>query len=301
MNRSDPDLKSIECSSSDEYQSALELLKSCLYTITDNYEQYPLPPNGYVKTGLVELDRMMIGLPLGSLTLIAGSSGSGKTGVICALAQHLAIEEKTNMGIVSLRLSGEQVMMRMIAATGQLDLGQLTSAILDTSAFEKLTHAASTIEKSSLFINDKPFNGVEQLLLLIEAFIQTKQLTLLAIDDFPFRYCADDQYSAIQNSERFVFQLQKLARNLNIAIVLTAGISNRVYNRRDPKPRLSDLSIHGDLVSATDIVWFLYREHLYFADTLRRGIIELSVAKHNQGRLGKFLLMDKLSMGRLES
>lgn len=269
-------------------------LKACVHNIMTNYENLDSFPLYYLKTGYTDWDYKTIGLPNGTLTLLAGDANSGKTSLLCNLAQKIALKQQKAVGIISLRLTAEQLMMRMLSSVGGITISQLTMGMLTSEDWEKVCDTVKQLKDAPIFINDLAFTTTETLLQGIEKMVTDHDLALVAIDDFPFRHCATDRLTAAEISENFTYQLQQLARQLKIPIILTASVNNNVDKRQDPRPKLSDLSIHGNLVAATDMVAFLYRDILYFTDA-DKTVAELIIKKNNHGQIGTVLLRDALN------
>jgi len=78
-----------------------------------------------------------------------------------------------------------------------------------------------------------------------------------------------------------------LARELNIPVLVISQLSRAVEQRSPQIPRLADLRQSGTIEQDADVVLFIYREDRYDADTPRKNIADLIVAKHRNGPVGK--------------
>jgi len=275
---------------STETHTAHSLLKSCVEQISDTIEQkHAIDKQQFINTHFQDLDDKMIGLEVGALTILAGACGSGKTNLMLSIAQQIAMKSKASVGIVSLRLSASNLMMRVISAYCGIRTNRLYGGSLRQAEWDAFSSNIENIKSISLFVQDQAFYDVDDLLSRIEQLAQEQNCKIIFIDDFPFSYCHTDH--ANRESERFVFALQQLTRKLNVAVVLTAVLNYDVDKRQDPRPKLSDLYVHGDIVSAADMVMCLYSKQMYSIDATQ-AITELNILK---GVTGKILLKNEMS------
>ena len=77
-----------------------------------------------------------------------------------------------------------------------------------------------------------------------------------------------------------------MAKELGVPVVALAQLSRAVEQRPNKHPQLSDLRESGSLEQDADLVMFLYRDDYYNADTEKRNIAEVIVAKQRNGTNG---------------
>ena len=78
--------------------------------------------------------------------------------------------------------------------------------------------------------------------------------------------------------------MKKLARSLDIAVVLVAQLNRNLESRPDKRPILSDIKSCGQLEQDADVVMFIYRDEYYTKDPNDHSA-ELIVAKQRNGTL----------------
>jgi len=92
--------------------------------------------------------------------------------------------------------------------------------------------------------------------------------------------------------------LKGIAREFNVCVVAISAVGRDCEKRPDKRPLMSDLRESGDIESDADIVIFLYRDEYYNADTIKKGIVELIVAKGRDIGTGTFEMVFQSNTGR---
>jgi replicative DNA helicase len=261
-----------------EIHTAESVLTNCIESISDVHTGMITPENqNFIKTGFHDIDMEIQGFQLGSLTILAGDSGVGKTNLMLSLTHNIALKNHTPVGIISMKHTANDLMMRIISSVCNINIHNLYSGKMNSDDWAAITFKVNYIKNAPLFIQDHTYSSIDDLLHRTAHLVQEKNCKIIFIDDFPFRYCHPDQ--PVKETERFVFSLHKLARKLNISIILTAGVSYRVDKRQNHHPKLSDLSIHGDIVGAANYVISLYSNDLYNLYTNNKSTLELKFLK----------------------
>ena len=67
-----------------------------------------------LSTGFDVLDKKVAGLHRGNLIIVAGRPSMGKTSFGLNIAHHIGLEKKIPVGIFSLEMSAEDILMRML-------------------------------------------------------------------------------------------------------------------------------------------------------------------------------------------
>jgi replicative DNA helicase len=80
--------------------------------------------------------------------------------------------------------------------------------------------------------------------------------------------------------------LKRLARMLDIPIVVGCQLSRACEQRKDKRPMLSDLRESGGLEQDADLVGFIYRDEYYNPETEQPNIAEIIWSKNRNGPTG---------------
>ena len=202
------------------------------------------------------------------------------------IAQNVAVQDHP-VAIFTLEMSREEVVSRMLCATGRIDSQKLRTGQLSESDFSKLSNAASTLYKRPIFVDDSPGLTVTEIRAKCRRMRRKPGLGLVVID-----YMQLMQGSGGENRQQEIAEisrnLKNLARELDVPVIALSQLNRQLESREDKRPRLSDLRESGSLEQDADVVMFIYRNDYYHPEAQEtRGIAEVAVAKHRQGSTGK--------------
>jgi replicative DNA helicase len=225
--------------------------------------------------GLSDVDRFTSGIQPG-LTVIAGRAGMGTTALALNIAKHAAVEHKLPVAIFSVVQSDNELMRRVIAATGGMECHRLRTGDMEDSDWPRLTAAVEVISEASIhFCSDMVEIGT--LPLRAHALAgHCGKLGLIVVDDIHDFGDADEVVAA----------LRSLAADLDVPVVATAKLGNALEQRPNKRPLLNDAIDAGISVRDVDALWFLYRHSVYNPDSPDAGTAEIIVAKQASGPIG---------------
>ena len=239
-------------------------------------------------SGFSAVDNKIHGLNRSDLILLAARPGVGKSSFAMNIALNVAKQSGKTVAVFSLEMSKEQLLVRLMAAEGLVELTRLSTGRLSASDWGKLTQAARTLRQSDIRIDDNP--------MLTAADINAKcrrldNLGLVVIDYLQLMTSAGGKGYAGENRQQAVSDISRMlkvmAKELNVPVICLSQLSRANEKREDKRPMLSDLRDSGAIEQDADIVMFLYREDYYKEETENRNIAECIVAKNRHGETGK--------------
>ena len=236
-------------------------------------------------SGFVDLDRLTSGFQPSDLILVAARPSMGKTAFTLNIATYVAVRLKQPVAFFSLEMSNVQLVQRMLCAEGGIDSQALRSGILEQEDWTRLIAASDRLMKAPMFIDDTPGITVSELRSKARRIKALHGLSLVVIDYLQLMQGragrnGDSRQQEISEISR---SLKALARELRVPVIALSQLSRGVEARQVKRPMLSDLRESGSLEQDADIVMFLYREDYYDAETERKNITDVIIAKHRNG------------------
>jgi replicative DNA helicase len=235
------------------------------------------------------LDKLTSGLQPSDLIIIAARPSMGKTALAMNIAENAAVLDGKVVGVFSLEMSREALLMRMLASHAQVDSKDLRQGFLTKEDMRKLTRATEQLSHSKLFIDDSPGISVSEMRAKARRLRQTEGLDLLIVDYLQLMSAVPIGGKRFENRTQEVSAISRglkaLAKELKVPVVALSQLSRAPESRGgDHRPQLSDLRESGSIEQDADVVAFIFREEVYKKDDPDlEGMAELIVAKQRNG------------------
>ena len=248
-------------------------------------------------TGFAELDKLTNGLHGGEMVVVAARPGMGKTALAMNIAEHVATKGKKAVAVFSLEMNTQQLVQRLLCSCARVDLQNTRGGFLSADRdFPRLTHAASVLAESRIYIDDTPGLAILELRAKARRLKSQYDVDLIVIDYLQLlrsttRRAQDNRQLEITEISSGI---KALAKELDLPIIVLAQLNRQPEARSGGEPRLSDLRESGSIEQDADVVGLLVRKEFYAdADEEREqfeGKAELIIAKQRNGPTGKIPL-----------
>jgi replicative DNA helicase len=173
----------------------------------------------------------------------------GKTSLCLTLAQNAAIQAQAVVGVFSLEMSKESLVMRMLCSEGRVDAHRFRSGYLSRDEWARLAGALGTLAEAKIFIDDTP--GISVLEMRAKArrlAAEQKRLDLIVVDYLQLMSGSSKRSESRQQEvSQISRELKGLAKELNVPLVALSQLSRAPEARSDHRPQLSDLRESGCL------------------------------------------------------
>src|SRR3989441_1983158 len=240
-----------------------------------------------VASGFRDLDRMTSGLQPSDLVILAARPSMGKTALCLNIAQYVALHKNLPVGMFSLEMSKEQLLMRMLCSESRVDAHKVRTGYLGKDDFRKLIDALGRTTQAPMYIDDSSTLTVMEMRAKCRRLKAERGLSVVVIDYLQLM----SGYGRVENRTQEISgisrRLKALAKELNVPVIALSQLSRAPEQRQgDHKPQLSDLRESGSIEQDADLVMFIYREELYKPSDENAGLAELIIAKQRNGPTG---------------
>ena len=109
-----------------------------------------------VRTGFTDLDTLTTGLQKSDLVVLAARPSVGKTSFALNIAEHAAVKERKSVGVFSLEMSKEQLVLRLLSSVANIDSQRLRSGFLEELDFARIAPAMNALSEAPMYIDDTP-------------------------------------------------------------------------------------------------------------------------------------------------
>ncbi len=254
-----------------------------------------------IPTGYYDLDNRTTGLHENELIILAGRPGMGKTALAINFATNIAINAKKSVALFSLEMSAEQLVNRMFASVGRIDLKKMRTGRLEHKDWKSLNEAMSQLADTKFFLDDTPGITVSEMRSKCRRLKNSDKGLDIIIVDYLQLISSSSKYTGqrVQEVSEVSRDLKKLAMELKVPVIALAQLSRSVEARENKRPIMSDLKESGSIEQDADIVMFLYNDDYYnmkAKDKQTTTSTELIVSKHRNGSTGTVDLIFEKNM-----
>ncbi len=274
------------------FQGVQEIVKQSFGSIDKLYEQ------GQRITGLethfTEFDNKTSGLQKSDLIIIAARPSMGKTALAINIAENAAVLDNKVVGVFSLEMSRESLLMRLLCSQARVDSHKLRTGFLGRDDYNQLVTALAGLIEAPIFIDDTPGISVSEMRAKCRRLQQAQgRLDLIVVDYLQLvagtpSGTAKRYENRTQEVSAISRALKGLAKEMRCPVLALSQLSRAPENRTgNNRPQLADLRESGAIEQDADVVAFIFREEVYKRDDPDlEGKAELIIAKQRNGPTG---------------
>ncbi|HEX7959817.1 MAG TPA: replicative DNA helicase [Terriglobales bacterium] len=252
-----------------------------------------------LETHYEKLDEMTSGLQQSDLVIIAARPSMGKTAFAINIAENAAVRDKKVVGVFSLEMSREALLLRLLCSQSRVDSHKLRTGFLGREDYGKLVQGMAALADAPIFIDDTPGISITEMRAKARRLMQSQgHLDLIVVDYLQLvsgggakRYeNRTQEVSAVSRG------LKALAKELRCPVVALSQLSRAPESRGkgEQRPQLSDLRESGSIEQDADVVAFIFREEYYYrkeeVPPELEGVAEIIIAKQRNGPTGSLKL-----------
>lgn len=228
------------------------------------------------------------------------------TSLAMNIAEHASIESKIPVGVFSLEMTAQSLVMRMLCSYSRVNLRNIRDGFMSERDFPKLVAATGKLSSAPLFIDDTPGLSILQLRAKARRMHQQHGIKLFVIDYLQLlnSTAARSKENRQQEVADISSGIKALAKELQVPVIVLSQLNREFEKDKDRKPRLSDLRESGAIEQDADLIGLLYKPGrgddapVEETDVLP---VNLLIAKQRNGPTGDVFLTFLKSFTRFEN
>src|SRR5207247_4666915 len=206
-----------------------------------------------IASGFRDLDRMTSGLQRGDLVILAARPSMGKTALCLNIAQHVALHKAERVGMFSLEMSKEQLLMRMLCAEARVDAHKVRTGYLGKDDFRTLIDCLGRNTQAPMYIDDSSTLTVMEMRAKCRRLKAERGLSVVVLDYLQLMSGYGRVEKRTQEISGISCGLIARAEELNVRVLALSQLSRAPAQRQaDHKPQLSDLRESGSIEQDAD-------------------------------------------------
>lgn len=224
-----------------------------------------------IPSGFDDLDKLTTGFKPGEMIVIAARPGVGKTALALSMAKNFIKERYDEeqdkfvkpgypVGIFSLEMTKEQLMLRLLAAHASLSLQKIREGNLNESDMKGLRDIADTVADLPLYLDESSMLSISQLRAKARRMKQMYGIEMIIVDYLQLLTSTSDK--ARDNRQVEVSEISRgikaLALELKLPIIVLSQLNRRPEDG-NMEPALHHLRESGSIEQDADLVMLLNR------------------------------------------
>jgi replicative DNA helicase len=242
-----------------------------------------------VPSGFHKLDELTGGFQSSDFIIIAGRPSMGKTAFALSIARNAALhgDKPTAVGMFSLEMSTQQLVMRLMCAEARVDAHKVRTGRLPEDEWKKLSMSVGRLYTAKIFIDDTPGLNILELRAKARRLKVEHNIGLLIVDYLQLMQGPRNIQSREQEISSISRSLKGLAKELNLPVIALSQLNRSVESRNDKRPALSDLRESGAIEQDADVVMFVNRPEMFGIQEdegeSTEGLAEIIIGKQRNG------------------
>lgn len=242
-------------------------------------------------TGFVDYDEKTDGLR--GLMILAGRPGMGKSALAANIALNVA---KTRpVYFLSMEMDADEIYARFFAIVG--DIGTtaqrrgLRPGGMSAPQWSRFVKVTGELSKYPIFLDAKGTVKLPWLRRRVERLMRKQpDLGLVVVDYLQLMVSEGKNSNRQEEVSRIARGLKNLSMDTGVPVLALSQLNRAPEMRANKRPTPADLRESGELEQAADGVTFIYRDIVYYPDTLFPNSAELIIAKQRAGATGTVTL-----------
>jgi len=237
--------------------------------------------NRGLSTGYESLDILTKGFAPCDVTVIGGRPSMGKSRFMLNIFLNTVIKQNSPALYYSMEMDKSQLYICCAAIISGVHQNVIQTGMTLMEDDKNAVHDANKtiLSNPNLFVNDSRSLSLSQIRAHMRKMCLTKGVKLFIIDYLQLINDIASADNKVSASGEVIRQLRQSAQDLSVHVIVGSQLKREVENRRDRRPKMSDLRESGNIEEYADRVWLLYRDDYYDDYSDQPDILEIIVDK----------------------
>lgn len=236
-----------------------------------------------ISSGFGKIDFLTAGFQRSDLIILAGRTSHGKTALMLNFLHNMAMDG-VSVGVFTLEMSKEQLFDRLVAMRTGINSMKFRTGRFSSENWAVITSAMGQLSTWDVLFEELTFDVIK---IAREARRMKKAGAKIIFIDYLSLVKGEASEKRHEEVAANTRMFKRLAKELNLPVVLLVQLNRAFKDRKDKRPILADLRESGEIEQAADVVMFIYREELDTKDKPELvGKAELRIEKQRNGPLG---------------
>lgn len=225
----------------------------------------------------------------------------GKTTFALNVADS-AIRNRRVVGVFSMEMQSEALMMRMLAARAQIDHQHIRTGQLAEDEWSRLSSAMNEFRDAPIhFDQTRALSPLELRSRARRLKRERGALDLVVIDYLQLMQVPNTKENRATEVSEISRALKALAGELGCPVLALSQLNRGLEQRPNKRPIMADLRESGSLEQDADLILFVYRDEVYNPQSPDRGKAELIIGKQRNGETGTVPLAFRGQFARFDN
>lgn len=236
-----------------------------------------------IRTRIPGFDRLLGGgLKVGKQVVIAARPSVGKSALAMEFAYAFA-EQGFAAGFLSQEMEGDELIDRLFARMGLIELDNIGTGKLSDSEWTSLTDVVERMSLLPLVIDDQAGLTLGEIQAKARKLKRERGIMLLTLDYLQLCSASNSKASRHHQIEEISRGLKVLAKQLGLTTLILSQLNREVEKRTGGRPTLADLKESGAIEEDADVVILLSVD-----GTRENGdvVVHAEIAKNRGGKKG---------------
>ena len=235
-----------------------------------------------IPMGIPEIDELTGGMRGGQYVVVAGRPGQGKTTLGLQIARNVS-DLGIETAIFSLEMGKRELGQKDASAATGVPFEDIRDNTLDAESLERLVKYYESRKDYPMVIDDDPGQTAGEIMLKARKLVKDRGTKLFVIDYVQIVPADNPTGNETQDVASVSKVLRKMARKLDVIVIVLAQLNRESSKREDNIPKLTDLRQSGQIEQDANMALLVHLPFKYDPETERGKEADIFLAKNRGG------------------